>query len=521
VAQQGSDPQSFEDLRARLEQQDQQIQELRAQVQGIQQGTPATEASYAPPAAPAGDAAQGLAVGSDLGVKTNFKNGNGLYFETPGKDFTTHIGGWIQWDNVWWNESKGMNVAPNTTKTQTVQGAAADGIGPLADGDYFRRVRLVTEGTLWEVGEYRWNIALENIQYSTVGLDEMWIGINRIPAIGTIRVGHIKTPMGLEADMTGSSRAMTFMERSSYSEAIELNQNFGTGVLLTNTYLDERGTWSVMGFRPDNGNSGDYFGSSQCGVQGRITALPFFEDEGRHLLHVGISGGWRDNSPGGTVQLRARPELRDDDPAAQTVQPLPNANDNRMIDTGKISCTNEYLLGLETLYIRGPWSLQAEYGWNYLDQAQITVGTPKPVSSYVFNGGYLQVAYTLTGEARSYDRRSGSLGRYYLGGQGPYEMANLIREDDGRLVGGWGGWELACRVSYTDLNSGTGAAFVDGGMMRGVSVGLNWYLNTNLTVNTEWVYNYRYDLPGGNGNPGVTTTVGDTSGFGTRVQLSF
>ncbi len=31
--------------------------------------------------------------------------------------------------------------------------------------------------------------------------------------------------------------------------------------------------------------------------------------------------------------------------------------------------------------------------------------------------------------------------------------------------------------------------------MDGVSVGLNWYLNTNLTVNTEWVYNSRYDLP--------------------------
>ena len=50
--------------------------------------------------------------------------------------------------------------------------------------------------------------------------------------------------------------------------------------------------------------------------------------------------------------------------------------------------------------------------------------------------------------------------------------------------------------------------------MEGVSVGLNWYLNTNLTVNTEWVYDSRYDLPD-------NVVVGDTSGFGTRVQLSF
>ena len=52
--------------------------------------------------------------------------------------------------------------------------------------------------------------------------------------------------------------------------------------------------------------------------------------------------------------------------------------------------------------------------------------------------------------------------------------------------------------------------------MEGVSVGLNWYLNINLTVNTEWVYDCRYDMPNG-----ATTRQGTTNGFGTRVQLSF
>ena len=86
------------------------------------------------------------------------------------------------------------------------------------------------EGTFFEVGEYRLILALENDQFNTTGLDEFWVGINKIPFIGTVRVGHVKTPMGLEADMTASSRAMTFMERSSYSEAILLNQNFVTGI---------------------------------------------------------------------------------------------------------------------------------------------------------------------------------------------------------------------------------------------------------------------------------------------------
>ena len=43
---------------------------------------------------------------------------------------------------------------------------------------------------------------------------------------------------------------------------------------------------------------------------------------------------------GNTIELRARPELRDDDPAGSpsSAQPLPNANSNRMVDTGVLAC---------------------------------------------------------------------------------------------------------------------------------------------------------------------------------------
>ena len=477
-------------------------------------------------------AQQGYEVGSDMNIKARFFNGAGVMLETPNKDFTMHLGGWFQWDNVWWGQSADMASAP--TAQAAHQGVAGGGIGPLQDGEYWRRVRIVMEGTFFETYEYRWNFAPENNSFNTIGLDEMWVGVNQLPVIGTMRAGHIKTPMGLEGDMTSSSRCMTFMERSSYSEAIELNQNFGTGLWFGNTYFDERGTWSFAAFRPDNANSGDFFGDDRGGLQGRITALPLYEDEGRHLLHLGISGGWRNgvnSTPGGAafIRLRARPELRDDDPAGNGPPPagavsnyfLPNSNSNRMIDTLSILCDEEYLLGLETLYIRGPFSFQAEYGWNFLNNAQITVGTPKPISDYVFNGGYLQVAYTLTGENRAYDRKGGGLSRYYFGGQGPYEKAFLVRDENGNFCLGRGAWEVACRYSYVNLNAGSGAAFINGGAMQGVSVGLNWYLNTNLTVNTEWVFDRRYDLPGNGGNPGTTSVVGDTSGFGARVQLSF
>ena len=205
--------------------------------------------------------------------------------------------------------------------------------------------------------------------------------------------------------------------------------------------------------------------------------------------------------------------MRDDNTAASptfisggTAQYLPEANSVKMVDTGKVYCNQEWILGTELLYIRGPLSFQAEYGWNFCNNAQLaTSGTGSatqgagPIEDYVFNGGYFQASYILTGENRAYDQRTGGLARYYLGGQGPYENAFLVQDADGNLCSGHGALELAMRYSYTDLNSGFGTTanhtFVNGGMMRGCSLALNWYLNSNVTLMTDWVYDYRYDLP--------------------------
>ena len=122
--------------------------------------------------------------------------------------------------------------------------------------------------------------------------------------------------------------------------------------------------------------------------------------------------------PTSATRLRCQPdpELQDDDPASSPTdaQALPNANSNSMISTGSLACDNEYLMGLEMLYIRGPFSFQAEYGWNWLNNASGILGTSTAAhpalttpTNYMFNGGYVQVAYTLTGENRAYDKKAG------------------------------------------------------------------------------------------------------------------
>jgi phosphate-selective porin OprO/OprP len=549
----------FDDLKRLVDQQQQQLRQMQEQLARLQQTAPSqsipseqastSDAGFMLPSDPGkkpddgktakpGD--QPYVVGSDLSVKSDFRNGCFLWFATPNNDFNMHIGGWEEFDNVWFNQSPALKTAPGARPGHVPQGvangAALGGIGDMQDGEYFRRLRFFFEGNFWENGEYRLIGAFENDQFSTIGLDEFWFGATSLPVVGTIHIGHVKDAIGLEGDMSSSSRCMTFMERSAYSEAIELNQNFVTGIQLSDNYLDQRVAWQTVFFRPDNGaSSGVFFGDGQGGVQGRLTALPVYENEGRDLVHVGITTGWRDGttnnatSPFHVFQLRARPELRDDDPAAGGSGVVPNADSNRLIDTGPITAHDEFILGLENLWIRGPFSFQAEYGWNFLNGA---VGanpglTPPffhpaitPTQNYTFSGGYLQVAYTLTGENRSYDRRLGTLDRYYYGKAGPYSNAWLVRDENGNLSCGYGAWEIAARYSYVNLNDGTGLNRIQGGILNGVSLALNWYANQNFNVMLDWVYDQRDDTPTGT-TLATSSPAGWVSGVGIEAQFQF
>jgi phosphate-selective porin OprO/OprP len=439
----------------------------------------------------------------------------------------------MQYDNVFFSQSQLLRAVPGARAGPAqgvASGPALGGIGDLQDGTFFRRVRAFAEGVAWEQTEYRLIVALENDQFSSIGFDEFWVGLRDVPFIGTVRVGHIKNQFGIEGDTTASSRAMTFMERSASSESIYQNQNFVTGLLVTNNFCDQRVSWEGTVFRQDQGaSSGVFFGDGQYGMQGRLTGLPVDEDDGRHLMHLAVSGGWRNgqnnitNSPFRTTQLRARDELRADDPAASpaNAQVIPNANSSRLIDTGAIVERDEWLMGTELLYIRGPFSVQAEYGFHWVDGARGIAPTGLklnpaivPSQDYMFSGGYIQLAYTLTGENRSYDRRLGTLAREYYGPNGPYSKAWLVRDENGNCNWGIGAWELAARYTYVNLNDGSGSSRIQGGMLNGVTIALNWYLNTNVNVMFDWVYDRRSDVPNG-------TVPGYVSGFGTEIQFQF
>ncbi len=59
----------------------------------------------------------------------------------------------------------GKGGQPGRNRFRRCPGGLNNGTyGSLQDGDYWRRLRIVQEGTFWETGEYRFNWALENNQ---------------------------------------------------------------------------------------------------------------------------------------------------------------------------------------------------------------------------------------------------------------------------------------------------------------------------------------------------------------------
>src|SRR5262249_9092144 len=148
-------------------------------------------------------------------------------------------------------------------------------------------------------------------------------------------VGHIRVPQGFEGDMYSSSKAMTFLERSMFTDAFY--ENFGSGVWLTNNFLDQRVTYAAAMYRQDNDNSINQtnnaidFNEGAYAYPGRVPPLPIYENDGRCWLHLGASYTYRVaefpittvyNVPGvqqgGTglagprsADFRARPQMRD------------------------------------------------------------------------------------------------------------------------------------------------------------------------------------------------------------------
>lgn len=219
-------------------------------------------------------------------------------------------------------------------------------------------------------------------------------------------------------------------------------------------------TWAAGVFRQTD-SFGDGVGGRDYNVTARVTALPWYQDKGRKLLHFGL-GYTHQNYEDDEIRFRARPESH--------LAP-------RLVDTGTFGAEYGDLIGTEAALVYGPFSLQAEYVHALMQGRGWRIGDPH------FWAASVQASYFLTGEHRPYKTSTGTFDRVR-----PLRNFTWRRGDDN----GPGAWELAARYSHLRLND----AGVDGGRLRDFSLGLNWYLNPNMR--TMWNYVFADPTEGGN-----------------------
>lgn len=384
-------------------------------------------------------------------------------------------GGWqAGWNNgVKWSSGDGKYTAQLGGRiVADFAGIAEDDalkatIGGNGTGVEFRQARLYAKGTAF--GRLAWK---GDYDFASGTVKDVWISLKKVPVVGNIKIGRFKEPFSLEQMM--SLRFITFMERSL---ADTFSPGRSMGIQFNDVTADKKMTWAIGVFRKMDDDFGDTVGFSDASayqITARGTAAPLYEAGGERVVHLGLgySHKFRDVGGGEDIRWRSRPESH----LAQ-----------RVADSGALDSQGANLLNVEAAAVAGPLSLQAEYSSAWTD-----LGIDGTSRSW---GAYVEASYFLTGEHRNYSRKKGVFVR------------NEILEPLGE---GWGAWQIAARFSRLKVLNQAGE---NAGNIRDISVGLNWYVYSNLRFMANYIYS---DV-----DNAVEAADGNANIFQMRAQVDF
>lgn len=422
---------------------------------------------------------------------------DGLELSTEDKHFRTHIGGRYQFDTAWFGTPENVNNNINV---------------PYGDGVDFRRARMRIDGTLYEVHEYAMefdfvNSARVRNQPGTAGFfdetltapTDLWWQIKKVPVVGNIKIGSQKEQIGFEHIV--SSRFQPLMERSFNQDAFYggLFNGFQPGVTIFNTYgNDENGVWNLGLFKPTNNIFSSASGDGDYSVSGRITNLLYYAEEGRQLVHIGVSARQASavsqaGIPGRFQTFRTRDAIRS---GLSAGWPVPAG----------ITVLGEDMQWIngEFVGVMGPFTWQSEYLVSGLQDARLD---PADIGQTVtYHGGYAQVGLFLTGENDNYSKKTGAFERVR-------PNSNFFSTNRCGGITGYGAWQVIMRYNHLDLNDGE----LNGGILDGYTAGLNWFWNPNMKIQ----FNYNITDRDVSEVAGREAGSGNIYGYGSRIAMDF
>ena len=336
--------------------------------------------------------------------------------------------------------------------------------GSFGDDTGLRRARIGAEGNLSETSRYVGEIDLAT---GEIVVKDLYFAQGRVEHEGEWRFGHMREPFSLEGGTSANSYA--FMERSLIN-TLDPARNWG--IDYSRCGKDEDWTFSGGVFQAGTDPSDFQFGStSSTAITTRWTALAWYEDDGKNLMHFGISISERIPNHG-FVAVNQRPQ--------SPLLTFGDSTESPFIPKLIIPSRFQELINLQWAYMNGPLWAQAEWYATVIDQ------TNGPAVFY--HGSHADLGYFISGGRRTYQTKAGLFGAVTVDRPVISQFSSKAHPEQK----GHGAWEATIRMAYLDFvdsNAPAGpAGQPTGTKVPQLTVGLNWYLADRLRIMTEYVY---------------------------------
>jgi phosphate-selective porin OprO/OprP len=350
---------------------------------------------------------------------------------------------------------------------------------------FMRRIFLGVEGRMTD--NWRYNVKLDvspgrsdtSGQGNEVALDDAFL--EYAGGFGSLFIGNANAVSPLE-DRT-SSNEVPFIERSG------IYQSFIPGRVLSLSWLTGGGNWSAgVALQGDSPSNAEATVGESFGVQGRLTFAPIYQrtPDGLTLVHLGLHGRDRENNGDGLLAYSARPAVSSNTGLATPVS------------AGAIG-KHDTTIGGELALQYNAFGMTAEYMSTNVER----LGR----SDVTFDGYYVDLFWSPTGESRNYNATDGSFGRI--------TPLRTLGSD-----GGIGHVMLSARYDYINLADATNVATgIFGGEQTGYVLGATWkpvgYVKFHLNYSDYTVDRLAFN------RTAVASADGDIQAVSLRTQFDW
>lgn len=414
--------------------------------------------------------------GADIVVKTK----GGLEVATTDKQFAFKIGGRLQAD---YSRFDGLYTDNGNT----------------ADAAYFRRAFLEVGGVAFTDWKYQVNYDFSHNSGGSDKANDGYFDEASITYTGfepvSIKMGRFDPDFGLEK--ATSSKWVTAPERNIGYDLMEWanNHDGGLGIQLSGTLGESLYGSAGITAKDANDDNGD--STKQYNLRAVFAPL----HEAGNVLHLGLNYARRDADVSNyDSRFRTRMGMRGVETEGGSSA---DANGNRASIGTRFAAADAWdtdtAMGLEAAWAMGPLSIQGEYLTRSLK-------ADNAAEDREADGFYVQAAYTLTGEARSY-----KLGKF-----------DAIKPANKQI----GAWEVFYRyddMTVQDDNYTVGSLTRDVGDVdfKVHNLGVNWYANEAVKISATYIKAKADNFTNANASSGIAAGDDSGDGFIVRAQYAF